>query len=56
MMMMMMMVTMMSLRVRHPKQHRKYTDVALNARSEHEELYRETVAFMLTGQERALTL
>jgi len=41
-----MMMIMMSLRVRLPKQPRKYIVVALNARSEHGELYKETLAFM----------
>jgi hypothetical protein len=45
---------MMSPRVRHPKQPRKYIVVALNARSEHGELYTETLAFMLTVQEKVI--
>jgi hypothetical protein len=45
---------MLSLRVRLPKQPRKYIVVALNARSEHGELYKETLAFVLTVQEKII--
>jgi hypothetical protein len=49
-----MMMMMMSLRVRHPKQLRKCIVVVLKTRSEHGELYRETLAFMLTVQEKVI--
>lgn len=49
-----MMMIMMSLLVRLPKQPRKYIVVALNARPERGELYKKTLAFMLTVQEKII--